>query len=264
MGGAGSSANLSVGVDPLTTNRYTYVNGDPVNYSDPSGHGPCPETGQRPNGIEQQGGSPTTCVIENPDAPGGHQITYESDAPQPPPAPPDQIAALAGSGGSWWKKTFGVLGELIPFRGCWRTITTVSMLDATGRPTYDRTRDGLSCGLDLTFAFGSIAARPVSRVAGEALEAGISRTLAAKADEVAELASRAPRVTHAAADDIRWPANHGFDGRGTTNLLPGARIDRYGPETGRFVSPEGVPIEVARCLGALISATITPTKSCDG
>ena len=50
---------------PLT-NRYTYVNGDPVNYSDPSGHGPCPETGQRPNGIEQQGGSPTTCVIETP------------------------------------------------------------------------------------------------------------------------------------------------------------------------------------------------------
>lgn len=53
----------------------------------------------------------------------------------------------------------------------------------------------------------------------------------------------APRSVAGAADEVRWPSNHGFDGRGTTSLPPGARIDRYGPETGRFVSPEGVPIE---------------------
>ncbi len=41
MAGAGSTANLSIGVDPLTQNRYGYVNGDPVNYWDPSGHGLC-------------------------------------------------------------------------------------------------------------------------------------------------------------------------------------------------------------------------------
>ena len=37
----GSGANLSVGTDPLTANRYSYVNGDPVNLVDPSGHAPC-------------------------------------------------------------------------------------------------------------------------------------------------------------------------------------------------------------------------------
>ena len=34
-------AELSVGVDPLTMNRYSYVNGDPVNMVDPDGHAPC-------------------------------------------------------------------------------------------------------------------------------------------------------------------------------------------------------------------------------
>jgi RHS repeat-associated protein len=32
---------LSVQVDPLTQNRYTYVNGDPINLYDPDGHGGC-------------------------------------------------------------------------------------------------------------------------------------------------------------------------------------------------------------------------------
>jgi RHS repeat-associated protein/uncharacterized repeat protein (TIGR01451 family) len=35
---APSSADLGVGTDPLMRNTYTYVNGDPVNWSDPDGH----------------------------------------------------------------------------------------------------------------------------------------------------------------------------------------------------------------------------------
>jgi len=48
---AGSSANLGLGVDPLTANRYSYVNGDPVNLVDPTGH--CAEYDSQ--------GDPNTC-----------------------------------------------------------------------------------------------------------------------------------------------------------------------------------------------------------
>jgi RHS repeat-associated protein len=37
---APSTADLGVGTDPLTRNTYNYVNGDPINLSDPNGHRP--------------------------------------------------------------------------------------------------------------------------------------------------------------------------------------------------------------------------------
>lgn len=37
----GTPSHLSIGTDPLTANRYSYVNGDPVNYADPTGHRAC-------------------------------------------------------------------------------------------------------------------------------------------------------------------------------------------------------------------------------
>lgn len=36
--GPGAPTSLSIGTDPLVANRYSYVNGDPINLSDPSGH----------------------------------------------------------------------------------------------------------------------------------------------------------------------------------------------------------------------------------
>jgi hypothetical protein len=44
------------------------------------------------------------------------------------------------------------------------------------------------------------------------------------------------------ADDP-WPPNDGFlDGPNPVTLKPGAQIDRFGDETGRFVAPNGTPI----------------------
>lgn len=39
--GGTSGLTRSIGTDPLLANRYTYVNGDPINLWDPSGHEPC-------------------------------------------------------------------------------------------------------------------------------------------------------------------------------------------------------------------------------
>ncbi|REK66649.1 MAG: hypothetical protein C6P35_08280 [Cohnella sp.] len=42
-----------------------------------------------------------------------------------------------------------------------------------------------------------------------------------------------------------WPKNDGFAGvPKKVTLQPGTRIDRYGLETGKFVSPEGTPYEM--------------------
>ena len=41
--GANAPTDESIGTDPLLANRYSYVNGDPVNLIDPYGHAPCRE-----------------------------------------------------------------------------------------------------------------------------------------------------------------------------------------------------------------------------
>lgn len=44
---------------------------------------------------------------------------------------------------------------------------------------------------------------------------------------------------------IKWPINDGFEGIvKEVTLRPGTRIDRYGFESGTFVSPEGIPYEM--------------------
>jgi len=42
--------------------------------------------------------------------------------------------------------------------------------------------------------------------------------------------------------DMGYPPNEGFDGSPRpASVLPGTRVDRYGPPTGTYLSPEGVP-----------------------
>lgn len=44
------------------------------------------------------------------------------------------------------------------------------------------------------------------------------------------------------AGNIKWPSNNGFEGTPTTKTLkPGTIVDRYGSETGKFVSSQGTP-----------------------
>ncbi len=48
----GSTANTGIGTDPLTRNTYTYVNGDPINGIDPSGHYRCDADDKRHGCLE--------------------------------------------------------------------------------------------------------------------------------------------------------------------------------------------------------------------
>ena len=44
------------------------------------------------------------------------------------------------------------------------------------------------------------------------------------------------------AGSLRYPENNGFDGSSTSTVLqPGTRLDRFGGESGSFLSPEGTP-----------------------
>jgi RHS repeat-associated protein len=70
---ASPAKNLSVGADPLTHNRYTYVNGDPVNLADPNGH----------------------MVCENDSGPCNGPLPASSAAPSFMPAPAPVAPAIA-------------------------------------------------------------------------------------------------------------------------------------------------------------------------
>ena len=57
-------------------------------------------------------------------------------------------------------------------------------------------------------------------------------------------AAKAQGVNPWTGKKLNNPINEGFQGHiETKTLQPGERIDRYGDETGRYVSPEGTPYD---------------------
>ncbi|MGH7686016.1 MAG: RHS repeat-associated core domain-containing protein, partial [Candidatus Dormibacteria bacterium] len=78
---APSSANARLTMDPLTLARYNYVNGDPVNLSDPSGHDPCGDcNGQVCQPGDECGGGGGSCA--------DLCTNSGTEAPPPPAATP--------------------------------------------------------------------------------------------------------------------------------------------------------------------------------
>ncbi|NLK72342.1 MAG: TNT domain-containing protein [Clostridiales bacterium] len=68
-----------------------------------------------------------------------------------------------------------------------------------------------------------------------------------KADDIYDAAKAIKGTSNASkwvdeAGNIKWPANNGFEGKPVIKTLkPGTLVDRYGSETGKFVSPQGTP-----------------------
>ncbi|WP_436698717.1 RHS repeat-associated core domain-containing protein [Nocardioides sp. BYT-33-1] len=73
-----SATDLSVGVDPLTSNTYTYVNGNPINMIDPDGHGAVDGWG---NDVSPCVSNPSSCpVAAAAKEQAAHQASIEREA----------------------------------------------------------------------------------------------------------------------------------------------------------------------------------------
>jgi hypothetical protein len=93
------TANPSVGIDPLTANSYSYVNGDPVNLDDPTGHGvACDDGGNCGNGYDAQvheGLSPSS--PQGQAAAGQQRAIEERQAPEQPEEKPSGPGSVTGT-----------------------------------------------------------------------------------------------------------------------------------------------------------------------
>lgn len=86
--------DLSVGVDPLTANRYSYVNGDPVNLIDPDGHRPLASTSAKTEKGRDRAASTAHMNGQDPKA------AAERYDREHAPKPPEPVAAAATTGGA--------------------------------------------------------------------------------------------------------------------------------------------------------------------
>ena len=99
------------------------------------------------------------------------------------------------------------------------TYVPAAYVPADARPRVER-------ATTTTGASGGVAERDLSSLSGAQDAANTGKAL--------ELSP--------ASLNYPWPANNGFLGSTRVRVLkPGAQIDRYGPETGRFTSPAGTP-----------------------
>jgi RHS repeat-associated protein len=86
----GSSQNVSIGTDPLTANTYSYVNGDPVNLSDPNGHKACRPGNQDDNCtyyVPQGQSYSSTASWHPPNLSCSSRLCHENDATPRAPLP---------------------------------------------------------------------------------------------------------------------------------------------------------------------------------
>jgi RHS repeat-associated protein len=136
--------NPSVGVDPLTANTYAYVNGDPVNLSDPSGHNPC-DPGE--DWVRDHGKS--ECISRTP-------ATSSGSGPGPSPDAVDHVHSGEGS------QSTGSHPTSYPPGFC------TNMWDKSSKLPC-----GLVPGLQATCASGAAGFEGFRKFVGSNLEAGL-------------------------------------------------------------------------------------------
>ena len=179
-------SDLGVQSNPLTANLYGYVDGDPVNFADPTGHNPCSEEGYDDSGAQgctpaenttlAAGSSPG--AVNNPpySSSSGHGPTsYGTPAPGANTAPP--LAAPPRLGPTPMASGFNFAGECGP--GC-VDMLSMPLGDATDAALGFSTPGPDTCGIcEFASHFGGEIVSLVKDAA--AVAAGVATGLACEA-----------------------------------------------------------------------------------
>ena len=221
------TSNPSVGVDPLTANTYTYVNGDPLNYIDPSGHvRQISEGGSYENEVSGESAQRTCAMFQDAKRYPGAQARCEELVNNP-----QHIAPPEHRFGRWHNFTAGVgyaLYDFGPKSFAWVLEHTPEgqIGKAAGLDLTDVAQEGqdkllAAYGADtdsLQFQGGQLTvqvALTVSDAAGVA-GAGVQAARAAKTGINAIKAARAAKSAGSVA------AAEGAEGAATTGLRDAA------------------------------------------